>query len=78
MKKYLFYTLALVGCWFLTIEVHTLVSVFYEKNFTYTIIHGVSWGLSIYFLFYYYNAVGLLLSFLLFQWKLKDSEDHHF
>ena len=63
MKKYLFYTLALVGCWFLTIEVHTLVSVFYEKNFTYTIIHGVSWGLSIYFLFYYYNAV------VLFQWK---------
>ena len=69
MKKYLFYTLALVGCWFLTIEVHTLVSVFYEKNFTYTIIHGVSWGLSIYFLFYYYNAVGLLLSFLLFNGK---------
>jgi len=44
MKKYLFYTLALVGCWFLTIEVHTLVSVFYEKNFTYTIIHWCLMG----------------------------------
>ena len=66
MKKYLFYTLALVGCWLLTIGVHTLVSVFYEKNFTYTTIHGVSWGLSIYFItimlwdysfpFYYFNG----------------------
>ena len=32
MKKYLFYTLALVGCWLLPIGVHTLVSVFYEKT----------------------------------------------
>ena len=42
MKKYLFYTFALVGCWLLPIGVHTLVSVFYEKYFTYTTIHGVS------------------------------------
>ena len=69
MKKYLFYTLALVGCWLLPMGIHTLVSVFYEKRFTYTTIHGVSWGLFVYFVFYYYNAVGLLLSFLLFQWK---------
>lgn len=69
MKKYLFYTLALVGCWLFPIGVHTLVSTFYVKHFTYTIIHGVSWGLFVYFLFYYYNTVGLLLSFLLFQWK---------
>ena len=69
MKKHLYYTLALVGCWFLTIEVHTLVSVFYEKNFTYTTIHGVSWGLFVYFVYYYGNAVGVLLSFLLFQWR---------
>ncbi len=41
MRKYLFYTLALVGCWLLPLGVHTLVSIFYEKNFTYTIIHGV-------------------------------------
>ena len=69
MKKYLFYTLALVVCWLLTIGVHTLVSVFYEKNFTYTTIHGVSWGLFVYFVYYYGNTVGVLLSFLLFQWK---------
>ena len=36
MKKYLFYTLALVGCWLLPIGIQTLVSVFYEKYFTYT------------------------------------------
>ena len=69
MKKYLFYILALVGCWLLPIGVHTLVSTFYVKHFTYTTIHGVSWGLFVYFVYYYGNAVGVLLSFLLFQWR---------
>jgi len=69
MKKYLFYTLALVGCWLLPIGIQTLVSVFYEKYFTYTTIHGVSWGLFVYYVYYYFNSIGLLLAFLLFQWK---------
>ena len=69
MKKYLFYTLALVGCWLLPIGIQTLVSVFYEKYFTYTPIHGVSWGLFVYYVYYYFNSIGLLLAFLLFQWK---------
>lgn len=69
MRKYLFYTLALVGCWLLPLGVHTLVSIFYEKNFTYTIIHGVSWGIFLYYVYYYINPIGLLLAFLLFQWK---------
>ena len=69
MKKYLYYTLALAGCWLFPIGVHTLVSTFYEKNFTYTTIHGVSWGLFVYFVYYYGKAVGVLLSFLLFQWR---------
>ena len=69
MRKYLFYTLALVGCWLLPLGVHTLVSIFYEKNFTYTIIHGVSWGIFLYYVYYYFNLIGLLLAFLLFQWK---------
>ena len=69
MKKYLFYTLALVGCWLLPLGVHTLVSIFYEKNFTYTIIHGVSWGIFLYYVYYYINPIGLLLAFLLIQWK---------
>ena len=69
MKKYLFYTLALVGCWLLPLGVHTLVSIFYEKNFTYTIIHGVSWGIFLYYVYYYINPIGLLLAFLLFQCK---------
>ena len=69
MKKYLFYTLALVGCWLLPLGVHTLVSIFYEKNFTYTIIHGVSWGIFLYYVYYYINPIGLSLAFLLFQWK---------
>ena len=69
MRKYLFYTLALVGCWLLPLGVHTLVSVFYEKNFTYTIIHGVSWGIFVYYVYYHINPIGLLLAFLLFQWK---------
>ena len=69
MRKYLFYTLALVGCWLLPLGVHTLVSIFYEKNFTYTIIHGVSWGIFLYYVYYYINLIGLLLAFLLFQWK---------
>lgn len=69
MKKYLFYTLALVGCWLLPLGVHTLVSIFYEKNFTYAIIHGVSWGIFLYYVYYYINPIGLLLAFLLFQWK---------
>ena len=69
MKKYLFYTLALVGCWLLPIGIQTLVSVFYEKYFTYTTIHGVSWGLFVYYVYYYFNSIGLFLAFLLFQWK---------
>ena len=69
MRKYLFYTLALVGCWLLPLGVHTLVSIFYEKNFTYTIIHGVSWGIFLYYVYYYINPIGLLLAFLLFQCK---------
>ena len=69
MKKYLFYTLALVGCWLLPIGIQTLVSVFYEKYFTYTTIHRVSWGLFVYYVYYYFNSIGLLLAFLLFQWK---------
>ena len=69
MKKYLFYTFALVGCWLLPIGIQTLVSVFYEKYFTYTTIHGVSWGLFVYYVYYYFNSIGLLLAFLLFQWK---------
>lgn len=69
MRKYLFYTLALVGCWLLPLGVHTLVSIFYEKNFTYTIIHGVSWGIFLYYVYYYINPIGLLLAFLLIQWK---------
>jgi len=69
MKKYLFYTLALVGCWLLPIGIQTLVSVFYEKYFTYTTIHGVSWGLFVYYVYYYFNSIGLLLAFSLFQWK---------
>ena len=69
MRKYLFYTLALVGCWLLPLGVHTLVSIFYEKNFAYTIIHGVSWGIFVYYVYYYINPIGLLLAFLLFQWK---------
>ena len=69
MKKYLFYTLALVGCWLLPIGIQTLVSVFYEKYFTYTSIHGVSWGIFVYYVYYYFNPIGLLLAFLLFQWK---------
>lgn len=69
MRKYLFYTLALVGCWLLPLGVHTLVSIFYEKNFTYTIIHEVSWGIFLYYVYYYINPIGLLLAFLLFQWK---------
>jgi hypothetical protein len=69
MKKYLFYTFALVGCWLLPIGIQTLVSVFYEKYFTYTPIHGVSWGLFVYYVYYYFNSIGLLLAFLLFQWK---------
>ena len=69
MKKYLFYTLALVGCWLLPIGIQTLVSVFYEKYFTYTTIHGVSWGIFVYDVYYYFNSIGLLLAFSLFQWK---------
>ena len=69
MKKYLFYTLALVGCWLLPIGIQTLVSVFYEKYFTYTTIHGVSWGLFVYYVYYYFNSIGLLPAFSLFQWK---------
>ena len=69
MKKYLFYTLALVGCWLLPIGIQTLVSVFYEKYFTYTTIHGVSWGLFVYYVYYYFNSIGLLLAFSLFQWE---------
>ena len=69
MKKYLFYTFALVGCWLLPIGIQTLVSVFYEKYFTYTPIHGVSWGLFVYYVYYYFNSIGLLLAFSLFQWK---------
>ena len=69
MKKYLFYTLALVGCWLLPIGIQTLVNVFYEKYFTYTTIHGVSWGLFVYYVYYYFNSIGLLLAFSLFQWK---------
>ena len=69
MRKYLFYTLALVGCWLLPLGVHTLVSIFYEKNFTYAIIHGVSWGIFLYYVYYYFNSIGLLLAFSLFQWK---------
>ena len=69
MRKYLFYTLALVGCWLLPLGVDTLVSIFYEKNFAYTIIHGVSWGIFVYYVYYYINPIGLLLAFLLFQWK---------
>jgi len=69
MKKYLFYTLALVGCWLLPIGIQTLVSVFYEKNFTHTPIHGVSWGIFVYYVYYYFSPIGLLLAFLLFQWK---------
>ncbi|WP_314968557.1 hypothetical protein [Capnocytophaga gingivalis] len=69
MKKYIFYILALVGCWLLPLGVDTLVSIFYEKNFAYTIIHGVSWGIFVYYVYYYINPIGLLLAFLLFQWK---------
>ena len=69
MKKYLFYTLALVGCWLLPLGVQILVSTFYEKYFTYTSIHGVSWGIFVYYVYYYFNLIGLLLAFLLFQWK---------
>ena len=32
MKKYLFYTLALVGCWLLPIGIQTLVSVSMKKT----------------------------------------------
>lgn len=61
MKKYIFYILALVGCWLLPLGVDTLVSIFYEKNFAYTIIHGVSWGIFVYYVYYYINPIGLLL-----------------
>ncbi|EGD33153.1 MULTISPECIES: hypothetical protein [unclassified Capnocytophaga] len=69
MEKCLFYTLALVGCWLLPIGVQTLISAFYEKYFSYTTIHGVSWSSFVYFVYYYFNPIGLLLAFLLFQWK---------
>ena len=65
MKKYLFYTLALVGCWLLTIGVHTLV----EKYFTDSYIYDISWGIFVYLVYYYGNAIGILLASLLFQWR---------
>ena len=65
MKKYLYYTLTLVGCWLLPIGVHTLV----ERYFTDSYIYDISWGIFAYLVYYYGNAIGILLASLLFQWK---------
>ena len=65
MKKYLYYTLTLVGCWLLPIGVHTLV----ERYFTDSYIYDISWGIFVYLVYYYGNAIGILLASLLFQWR---------
>jgi len=41
MKKYLYYTLTLVGCWLLPIGVHTLVERYFTDSYIYMISLGV-------------------------------------
>ena len=44
---------------------HTLV----ERYFTDSYIYDISWGIFVYLVYYYGNAIGILLASLLFQWR---------